>query len=283
MECMAVTGYGMTPDTLKTRDQQLLAYHRIVEAFKFAYAKRTDLGDANFVNVTEIVRNLTSRAYADTIRSEIWDNTTHGTFYYGPTFYDRLTTSTAHLSVLGNDSLAVSVTTTVNLRFGSGVMGHRTGILFNDEMDDFSTPNITNAFGIPPSPANFIKPGKRPLSSMCPMVMVDKTGVVKMVVGAAGGSRITTSTAFVASKVLLFGDNIKQAIDFPRLHHQLLPPVLQYETNFPKYFVEGLAGKGHNMSEVSPGSSIVNGIVRVGNRLEANDDYRRPGGHPAGF
>ncbi|XP_061163773.1 glutathione hydrolase 1 proenzyme-like [Saccostrea echinata] len=277
-------GYNMTAKDLKSKESHLTAYHRMIEAFKFAYAQRSDLGDPAFVsNVTEVVKNLTSTEYADRIRKMIWDNTTHGTPYYGPVFDHKLKTSTAHLSVLGEDGIAVSVTTTVNLLFGSGITGKRTGILFNDEMDDFSSPNITNAFGIRPSPSNFIKPGKRPLSSMCPAVLADKTKKVKMVVGAAGGSRITTATAYVAAHVLWFGDNIKEAIDARRLHHQLIPQIVYHEPDFPKFYIDGLQDKHHNVTQDAIGSSIVNGIVQDEDWIYANNDFRRPGGSSAGW
>ncbi|XP_067679933.1 glutathione hydrolase 1 proenzyme-like [Haliotis asinina] len=275
-------GYRFSPKSISNLDNSVLTYHRIVEAFKFAYAKRTDLGDEDFVDVASLVANLTSHDYADEIRSLIWDNQTHGLMYYGPTFYDQLKTSTAHLSIVDKDGNAVAVTTTVNLRFGSGIRGSRTGIIFNDEMDDFSSPNITNAFGIPPSPANFIVPGKRPLSSMCPAIFVDSNDDVKLVVGAAGGSRITTATAYVAARVLWLGDNIKQAIDSRRLHHQLLPPYISFEPDFDPKIIAGLAHKGHNISYTELGESIVQGVSRNKRWLFANCDFRK-GGHPAGY
>lgn len=149
--------------------------------------------------------------------------------------------------------------------FGAGFTSEQTGIILNDEMDDFSSPNVTNAFGVPPSPANFIKPGKRPLSSMTPTIVVNATtNRVRSVVGASGGTKITTSVVYVSpsspylslsitawpknSTILFdcfkcfktiiqnlwFGKSIKEAIDRPKIHHQLFPMTFQYETGFPK-------------------------------------------------
>jgi gamma-glutamyltranspeptidase / glutathione hydrolase / leukotriene-C4 hydrolase len=84
-------------------------------------------------------------------------------------------------------------------RFGSKVRGNRTGIIFNNQMDDFSTPNMVNFFGLPSSPSNFIKPGKMPMSSACPTIVLDQLGRVAFLSGASGGSRITTATALVSS------------------------------------------------------------------------------------
>ncbi|WAR05429.1 GGT1-like protein [Mya arenaria] len=242
-------GYDFKPEDIQTTKGKILTYHRIIEAFKFAYAKRTDLADEMFVDsVKQLVANLTSPEYIDSIHKQIWDNQTHPFMYYGPTFYHDNKTSTAHL-------------------FGSEVFGNRTGIIWNDEMDDFATSDKPNDFGLYPSPANEITPGKRPLSSMCPAVLVDSNGEVSMVVGAAGGSRITTATAWVATRVLWLGESIKQSIDSPRIHHQLLPPEFSYEPGIEKAVIDGLVALGHNATQVSPGKSIVQGVTRGGDFL----------------
>jgi hypothetical protein len=117
--------------------------------------------------------------------------------------------------------------------FGAKVRGMKTGIIYNDQMDDFSTPNTTNYFGVPASPANFIVPSKRPVSSMAPLIVVERqTQRVQLVSGASGGTRITTSIAQTAMLNLLFGQDIKKAIDAPRLHSQLLPQEVAAESGF---------------------------------------------------
>ena len=122
----------------------------------------------------ELVSNLTSYEYAASFIEKITEET-HEFSYYEPVFEIMEDSGTAHLNIVDQDGMAVSLTSTINTYYGSKVLGKRTGIFFNNEMDDFSTPGLVNGFGVPPSPANFIAPGKRPLSSMTPIIIIDRS------------------------------------------------------------------------------------------------------------
>ncbi|XP_063225047.1 scoloptoxin SSD14-like [Bacillus rossius redtenbacheri] len=260
------------------------AYHRVAEAMKFAYGRRTQLGDPAFVHsLDDLLSNLTSREYAEQIRAQINDSATWSDpAHYGAVVAQAGDHGTAHISVLAPNGDAVAVTSTINLLFGAGVRSTSTGIILNDEMDDFSAPNITNAYGLPPFPNNYIAPGKRPLSSMAPTVVVDGAGDVRLVVGAAGGTKITTATTLVAINNLWFNNTIKEAVDASRIHHQLLPMELQYEYGFLKQYVTGLRELGHEMLRLESAGSSVTAISRQDGQIYANADYRR-NGSIAGF
>lgn len=113
--------------------------------------------------------------------------------------------------------------------FGSAQIGPRTGIVFNSAMNDFSIAGHKNIFNLPPSPSNFIAPQKRPMSSMSPMILADQKANVRLVLSAAGGSKIISAIVDVLTRVLWFNQNIKEAIDAPRYHSQLVPNVLAYQ------------------------------------------------------
>uniref|UniRef100_A0A914HEM0 Costars domain-containing protein n=1 Tax=Globodera rostochiensis TaxID=31243 RepID=A0A914HEM0_GLORO len=248
--------------------------HRFIEASKFSYAARSSMGDLAFVkNATELARNITSKWWAQMVRSKIsWG--THPDAYYGGG-YQAIPNDhgTTHISVVDKHGNAVSITSTINLILGSGVMSEASGVLWNDQMDDFSSPGHPNYFGFPPSPTNFIRPGKRPMSSASPLIIFNDKEV--MTIGAAGGSTIISGVAGAALHALKLHDNVKKAIDFPRMHNQLKPNVTEVETNMPKAYVDALKERGHTFKTVNT-ITVVTAVQKFANgTVFANSDWRK--------
>jgi gamma-glutamyltranspeptidase len=151
-----------------------------------------------------------------------------------------------HVSVLTKDGSACSLTSTINLVFGSQLIDNTTDIILNDEMDDFSIPNVPNSFGLEPSPYNYVQGGKRPLSSSSP-VIIEKNGHIHAVAGASGGSFITTATAQTIIEMLDYGKDAWDAVHAPRFHHQLLPNMLMVEPETEENILDALKQKGHDI------------------------------------
>ncbi|XP_043255002.1 glutathione hydrolase 1 proenzyme-like isoform X1 [Colletes gigas] len=261
-------------------------WQRFVETFKWAYARRTELADPDYDpngNIEALVANLTSIDYADAIRMKIKDDRTNNDpMYYGAVMSTPEDSGTSHVSVLAPDGSAVSVTSTINQVFGAMKRSKWTGIIFNDEMDDFSSPNITNGFDLPPSPANFIRPGKRPLSSMSPTIVVDERRNVRLIIGAAGGSKITSGVAIGMVLNLWSGYNIKEAIETLRIHHQLMPMEVQNEKGFSPSVLSYLSSIGHNVATFSGIGSAITAVTNENGKIFAISDPRRQG-KTAGF
>ncbi|CRL08032.1 CLUMA_CG020993, isoform A [Clunio marinus] len=234
-----------------------LSYHRIVEAFKFAYAKRSLLGDEPTDEIKELMRNLTDIQYAEEIRELINDEKTSDDFeYYGARYENQEDHGTAHISILMPNGDAVAVTSTINYLFGAFFVSESTGIIMNNEMDDFSTPGFVNIYGIPASPANFIQPGKNPLSSMMPSILLDENGNPKQINNWWSCAR--------------------------RLHHQLAPMHVQFDTDFDQDIVRDLNEKyGHQIVENPPdgGFAAVVGIAKNDGVVEGVVDPRRAAGN----
>ncbi|XP_020191131.1 glutathione hydrolase 3 [Aegilops tauschii subsp. strangulata] len=240
-----------------------LGVHRLIEAVKHMLAVRMDLGDPGFVNVAGNVSEMMSPEFADKIRRRIADNTTFPPAYYLAKWSQLRDNGTSHLCVVDGDRNAVAMTTTVNYYFGAHVLSPSTGIVLNNEMDDFSVPSSNpTPDQLPPAPANFIAPGKRPLSSMTPAIIL-KDRQLAGVVGASGGTNIITAVTQVFLNHFVVGMSPLAAVQSPRVYHKLVPNVVRYEDatmadgeviEFSTEAMEFLRRRGHVLESTSPGA-----------------------------
>jgi gamma-glutamyltranspeptidase/glutathione hydrolase len=201
------------------------AIHLMAEAFRLAFFDRnTYLGDPAFVRAP--LNRLLSKDYAARLRGTIGERATPSASLGPAVAPTAEKPETTHFSVLDRNGGAASVTYTLNGGFGAGVIAGSTGFLINDEMDDFTTaPGAANQFGLMQGAANDIAPGKRPLSSMAPTIVL-KDGKVAMVLGSPGGPRIITAIVQTILNMVDYDMDAQEAVDAPRLHHQWMPDLL---------------------------------------------------------
>jgi gamma-glutamyltranspeptidase / glutathione hydrolase len=251
--------------------------HLLAEAIKHAFADRAEwLADPAFADVP--TQQLIAPSYLDDlagrVRSEavLDDRFDYGTVTPG---------GTSHLSVIDSNGMAVACTETVNLIYGSLVYVPEFGIVLNNQMDDFTTdPDAPNAFGLRQSLRNVPEPGKRPLSSMSPTIVL-KDGRAVAIAGASGGPRIISATAQALLNSLLFDMDARQAVSSPRVHHQWLPEIFYVEP--PLAALDDALGEfGHTIAHMEDIGVVQLIRVHADGTITAASDPRK-GGRPAGY
>ena len=276
-------------------DRSAAWIHLATEAYRRAYMDRADyLGDPDYNHIP--VAELISKKYAAAWRSSIQPHAASpsaslqrpdGFLPPAPTSAGKRRESpdTTHYSVVDAEGNAVAVTTTLNDSFGSHVTAGSLGFLLNDEMDDFSAKaGVPNMFGLIQGPANAIAPGKRPLSSMTPTIVLED-GKLRYVLGSPGGARIITTVANIFLSASLGGLNIQEAVDAPRFHHQYLPDKLYLEPGFDPSTLSELKAMGYTLN-IKDGHWSNGECIALDPRtgeLEAGQDHRSHYGKAAGY
>jgi gamma-glutamyltranspeptidase/glutathione hydrolase len=271
---------GQRPETAlkKLGPKSPLYLHVLAESFKHAFADRAAyLGDADYVKVP--IEQLTSRAHAAELAKRI--DLAHT---QAPKAYGRFATpddrGTTHFSILDAKGNAVACTETINTHFGSYVVEPKFGIVLNNEMDDFtSLPGVPNAFGLIQSEANGIAPGKRPLSSMTPTILV-RNDRAEFVVGASGGPRIISATVQVLLDMAEFEMPPRKAVEAPRIHHQWAPDQLDVEKS--RLPTAELNRAGHKIRVTSDHAVVQAASRDSAGRVRGASDPRK-GGKEAGY
>ncbi|KAI5955598.1 hypothetical protein KGF54_001100 [Candida jiufengensis] len=267
-------------------DSESLFNHKLIESFKWSSSIRTRLGDTQ-PEKEKIIKKYSELNWLKTI--DYSNNHTFPWQNYNPKYNLIEHQGTSHFAIIDENDNSISMTTTINLLFGSMIYDKNTGIILNNEMDDFSQPNISNAFNLTPSIYNFIYPGKRPLSSTSPTI-ITYNNKVDFIIGAAGGSRITNTILQAIIRIYYKNYSLLNTISFPRLHHQLIPQDIMCEniTSFEEEFkneniLKELKLKNHTFIETGS-LTAMNGIKRLKNgKLQGVSDYWRKRGEADGY
>ncbi len=277
-------------------DRSAAWVHLATEAWRRAYMDRADyLGDPDYNTIP--VAALTAKNYATAWREGILpDRASPSAKLTRPAGFVLAAPATAgqrraespdttHYSVVDREGNAVAVTTTLNDNFGSHVASASLGFLLNDEMDDFAAkPGTANMFGLVQGPANAIAPGKRPLSSMTPTIILED-GKLRYVLGSPGGGRIISTVGNIFLSAAEGGLNIQEAVDAPRFHHQYLPDILYLEPGFSADTIAALRAMGYAITlsrgHWSDGECIA--VDPATGDLLGGQDHRKPIGKAAGY
>jgi gamma-glutamyltranspeptidase/glutathione hydrolase len=268
-------GYDLTK---LGREQSL---HDLIEAMKRAYADRAAfMGDPDAVKMP--IAGLLSKPYAAALRAEIGERATPSADIRAGKPGDFEGRNTTHYSVIDHDGNAVSNTYTLNFSYGLGLVAEDTGVLLNNELDDFTAkPGTANAYGLVGYTANLPGPGKRPLSSMTPTILL-KDGKPFLITGSPGGSRIISTVLQVVVNVIDFKMPIGEAITAPRLHQQWQPEEVYVEPGFAPEVLEALAARGHKIAPTQSFSSA-NSIEITADGMIGAADRRTRGSLAAGY
>jgi gamma-glutamyltranspeptidase/glutathione hydrolase len=255
--------------------------HYFIEAMKRAYADRAVfMGDPDTVKIP--IAGMISKQYAASLRAGIGERSTPAVDVHAGKPADYEGRNTTHYSIVDRDGNAVSNTTTLNFYYGVGLVAAGTGVMLNNELDDFTAkPGAANAYGLVGFDTNLPGPGKRPLSSMTPTIVL-KDGKPFVVTGSPGGSRIITAVLQVVTNVIDFHMPVDQAVGAPRLHNQWQPDETYAEPGFAPEVIDALKRRGHKIEPTGP-HTAANSIAVTAAGYVGAADPRTPGAVAAGY
>ncbi|KAG8455857.1 hypothetical protein GDO86_001885 [Hymenochirus boettgeri] len=257
-------GYNFSESSIEDEGTQIETYHLIAEVMKFANGLKNMLGKPQTEKkMEEVTKFLLSKSFTQQIRNQI-DGYGNHSFQYYNTVPQPETFGTSHVAVIGQDGSSVSATSSINFMFGSMVYSPRTGIIFNNQLGDFCN------YG------THMNSGQRPPSSMAPSILLSNKKNFQLVIGASGGSHITSAIALSIINKVWFGENLKKAIKDPKMH-VTADNQLVFESLFSMEVQKGLQRRGHQISNSSMFYGVVQGVSQEETCLFAHSDHRKMG------